>query len=381
MKKIILLFIASVISSEWSSAQITITSADLPQAGYTYLTNTDTTPSISLGTPSASSQNWNFSSLSSDYPSFPTFGLTSSTPYASAFSASNIYTYGPAAMFGGIYGGAPVGSQGMSKGHMFWSTGTTGYRIVGFRSDSGAYAGLNVFENPQELLIGTPSTYNTSFNNTARWELPVSNVNPSDPDTFYVSYLTKTLIADAWGSLTTPFSTFNNILRIHENLIKIDSAYYKQGSTVLYAMELMRDTSNNYLYLANGINYPAARVHADKNNIVKNVEYYSGFLLAGINDYSGYENTEIRVFPNPFSESTTLKINDHAALPTTAMNSGGIDDLKLHIYDALGKEVSPSVIHNPDGFVIQRGNLPSGFYLYKVVGNNGFIQTGKIIIR
>ena len=369
MRKTLLFFVIAFISTEWSSAQINITSADLPQAGYTYFTYTDTTPAISLGTPGASFQTWNFNSLTADYPSFPTFGLTSSTPYASAFSASNIYTYGPAAMFGGIYGGAPVGSQGMSKGHMFWSTGTTGYRIVGFRSDSGAYAGINVFENPQELLIGTPCSYNTSFNNTARWELPVSNVNPSDPDTFYVNYVTKTLVADAWGSLTTPYSTFDSVLRIHEHLVKIDSIYYKQGTTVLYSMELMRGTSNNYLYLANGINYPAARVHADQNNSVISVEYYHGFLLNSINDYSGYSAREISVFPNPFSLETRVKITNNSAI------------LMLRIFDAVGNEVSPSVIRNSEGFVIQRDNLPSGFYLYKVTGNEGFIQTGKIIIQ
>jgi len=372
MKKIILLFVAAVFFAEESSAQITITSADLPQAGYTYLTNTDTTPSISLGTPSANSQSWNFSSLTSDYPSVPTFGLTSTTPYSSIFSASNIFTYGPAAWFGGIYGGAPVGSQGMAKGHMFWKTDNTGYRIVGFRSDSGTYAGINVIENPMELLIGTPCTYNTSFSNTARWELPVGNVNQADPDTFYVSHISKTLTADAWGSLTTPYSTFNNILRVHEYLIKIDSAYYKSGTTVVYSMELMRDTSNNYLYLANGINYPAARVHSDKNNIVKNVEYYNGFILAGINDHSDFGNNEVRNFPNPFSEETTLKIMDLAV---------GVKEYKLMLYDAFGKEVSPSIVRCSEGFKIHRGNLPSGFYLYKVVGNAGLIQTGKIIVE
>lgn len=372
MKKTILLIATAVFLTEGSSAQITITSADLPQAGYTYMTYTDTTPSISLGTPGANSQNWNFSALTPDYPSVPTFGLTSTTSYASIFPSSNLFTYGPAAMFGGIYGGAPVGSQGMGKGHMFWKTDITGYRIVGFRADSGTYAGINVIENPQELLIGTPATYNTSFSNTSRWELPIGNVNQADPDTFYVSHTTKTLTADAWGSLTTPYSTFNSVLRVHEYLIKTDSAYYKSGTTVVFSMELMRDTSNNYLYLANGINYPAARVHATKNNTVKNVEYYSGFLLSSINDNSGNGNMEVRNFPNPFSDETTLKLMDSAT---------GITDLQLKIVDALGKEVSPVVIRNSEGFKIHRGNLSAGFYLYKVLGNGDVLQTGKIIVQ
>ena len=149
-------------------SQITITGANLPQSGFTYFTSTDTTPAISLGTPSSNSQAWNFSSLLTDYPSVPTYGSTSWTPYAAAFPTSNIYTYGPAALYSSLFGGAPVSSQGMNNGYMFWKSDNTGFWAVGFRADSGTYAGINVNYNPGELLIGVPCTYGNSFNNTGR---------------------------------------------------------------------------------------------------------------------------------------------------------------------------------------------------------------------
>ena len=371
MKKITLALTSLFISAQWSAAQITITSADLVQAGYIYLTSTDTTPTISLGTPSASSQNWNFNSLTQDYPSVPRFNLTSSTPYAGIFTASNLYTYGPAALFGGFAGGAPVGSQGMSKGYMFWSTSISGYKIIGFRADSGSYAALNVFVNSPELLIGTPCTYNTSFNNISRWEVPVSTVNSADPDTFYAHYVTKTLISDAWGSLTTPYGTFSNILRVHEHIVTVDSAYDRIGATVYYSMELTRDTSNNYLYLANGINYPAARVHADKNNVVKSVEYYKGFLIDGVNDNFNASLSTVRIFPNPLTDKTTVELLSDVS---------NVKKYTLEIFNSLGMKVNEYQLTERETF-LNDITLPSGLYFYKVSGKDITTQTGKIIVQ
>ncbi len=286
-----------------SFAQITITGANLPQAGYTYFTDTDTTPSISLGTPGATAQAWNFTSLTSDYPSVPTYGLTSWTPYASAFPTSNVYTYGPAAMYSGLAGGAPVGSQGMSKGYMFWQIDNTGFWTVGFRQDSGTHANVNFYYNPKELLIGAPCTYGNSFNNNSRWELPM-NVNSMDVDTYYVSRTVKTITCDAWGSLTTPFGNFPDVIRQHEYVIKYDSVYAKFGTTVVSALELMRDTSNNYVYLSDLINYPASMVHADKNNVVKRVEWYSG-VITNVQSVSKTEN-ELNIFPNPVTDGKVM---------------------------------------------------------------------------
>jgi hypothetical protein len=366
MKTQITLVIGSWLLAGSLSAQITITGADLPQAGYTYLTSTDTTPTISLGSPSASSQVWNFTTLSQDYPSSPTYGATSSTPYASAFAASNIYTYGPAAMYGSFFGGAPVSSQGMNKGYMFWKTDNTGFWIVGFRADSGSFANKNVLENPQELLIGMPATYTTTpFNTTARWTLSM-NANPADVDTLYANHVTKTLTTDAWGSLTTPGGSFPNVLRIHEHLVKIDSAYAILGSTVIGALELYRDTLNNYIFMANNIHYPACIVHADKNNAVQTVEYYYATVANGIEEYSS--GNSVVVFPNPSSAKFSVQ-------------SPGFKVKSFEIYNLLGECVGKeALINEQESISCDLRSQPDGMYFLTVRNERGDIMQGKLSI-
>jgi hypothetical protein len=79
-------------------------------------------------------------------------------------------------------------------------------------------------------------------------------------------------------------------------------------------------------------------------------------------------NTEITIFPNPFSTQTTIMINDASQIKTYA----------LIIYNVLGKEVINTNIAKQLN-TIEMGNLPSGIYFYKVIGNDKVIQSGKLI--
>jgi hypothetical protein len=370
MKKLYI-FIIAVIPALWSTAQINITLADLPRAGYTYFTATDTTCNILLGSPSASSQHWDFTTLTPDYSSSPSFDLTANTAYAAAFAASNIHTFGPAALFGGFFGTAPVNLVGMSTGNMFWKTDSSGYWIVGFRAETGVFSNTNVFENPMELLIGTPCTYSNAFNNNSRWELPVSNSHPADADTFYVNTNSKTLVADAFGSLTTPFSNYPNILRIHETLVRVDSSYLKLAGVTIFSIELYRDTSNNYIYLANGINYPAAKVHADKYNVVQSAEYYLGYLpYIGIDENPITKDEHSSVFPNPTNGKFQLAVS-------------GMNIRSVAVYDILGKNIFTSTdfdaVTTPN---IDLSFASKGIYFVRFLTDDATkFRTEKIVIE
>ncbi len=351
-----------------ATAQITITETDLPQAGNTYLVYTDTTPSIALGTPSATAQSWNFTSLSPDYPSVPTYGYTSWTPYASAYPASNIYTYGPAALYSSLAGGAPVGSQGMSKGYMFWRTDYSGFHIIGFRADSGSYSQVNVQDNPSELLIGTPATYGTAFNNTGAWTFPM-NINPADYDTFYTSRTVKTLTSDAWGDLTTPSGYYPAVLRIHEHYVKTDSVYVRFNNILVYSMEVLRDTANNYIYMANGLHYPVSIVHADAADSVSSVEYYSGVFTSVAQESPRTMSAE--VYPNPLTDRCII------GLPG---NFAGNGTVQLVVSDLAGRVVR-NENHAANSFIeFEAGELPAGIYTYVIINNGGEKISGKLNI-
>jgi hypothetical protein len=76
-------------------------------------------------------------------------------------------------------------------------------------------------------------------------------------------------------------------------------------------------------------------------------------------------------YPNPFSEMTTLVLNGPER----------ITDGELRLYTLSGKEVRREKLHNPaaDGFVIYRGNLAAGVYLYVIKSGNA-VGNGKLVV-
>jgi hypothetical protein len=277
MKKLLISLIA-IICFFAANAQITITDADLPQPGSAAIVSNDTTTIVDIGVASASSQAWNFTGLLNHYPKYAIYSPTAPyQQYATDFPGSNIYTWGPSIFFTSYYGSAPVYSPGW--GYMYWKTDMAGFHIVGFRGDAGGnYGYMNVHENPQELLMGAPATYGIQFPDSARWVVKLDR-NHADTDSIYKSILKKTLTCDAFGTLTTPsphLGNTYNVLRVHEYVIIVDSIEARvavMGDTLTIPIWQYKDTLNNYYFWANGIHYPVAIVHCDKNNNVKDVEY------------------------------------------------------------------------------------------------------------
>jgi len=91
-----------------------------------------------------------------------------------------------------------------------------------------------------------------------------------------------------------------------------------------------------------------------------------------------FEGSDVLIYPNPFNTSATIRIYDFA--PSTR---GTIYDFVL--YDILGREVLVSELRTPNSR-LERGNLQSGMYFYKVTGDKGqgtrdIIGAGKIVIE
>lgn len=82
------------------------------------------------------------------------------------------------------------------------------------------------------------------------------------------------------------------------------------------------------------------------------------------------EQTTVLVFPNPFSQYATVKIE------------GPISDrFMFRLYDATGRVVQIMEIEGQKEFQIERGNLIQGMYLYQIESEGDLIDAGKLIIR
>ena len=78
----------------------------------------------------------------------------------------------------------------------------------------------------------------------------------------------------------------------------------------------------------------------------------------------------VKVFPNPFGEETTLQIdNKH------------YEELRLEVYDLMGRKVKSVQAFDTNQVVLKRGNMEQGVYFYRLQGDQQVISTGKIQVK
>ena len=84
-------------------------------------------------------------------------------------------------------------------------------------------------------------------------------------------------------------------------------------------------------------------------------------------------NINVRVYPNPFTTSTTFEIFG-------AQNTAG---LRFELYNVVGEKVRVVEHTNAPTFVFDRPEMASGIYIYKIVDYVGYnlMAAGKIIIN
>jgi len=81
------------------------------------------------------------------------------------------------------------------------------------------------------------------------------------------------------------------------------------------------------------------------------------------------EGIDIKIYPNPFSSSTTLITN-------TILNNAN-----LVIYNILGQELKTLKNISGTQITINRGNLADGLYFYTLTQDNRILATGKLIAK
>lgn len=331
----------------------TITSANFPNPGEIWVEFMDSTGSlITLGSTGAG-QTWNYGSSFnvSDTSAINFRALSDAPAYMNAqsiFSTSEML----------------VLDDAVDSSATFFETNATGFYFDGLY-DHGLFVdttiGLNqnhVDFNPNRLIIPAPFSINDTRNNNARFGLTfsTSGITVNARTTFVQSFE-----ADASGVLTTPFGTFNDVLRIKEYTYSVDTTTYTPP--LLPADISFYDTSITYQY-----------VHANSHCLLMTLEinpvslqpegasYYDPIVLVG-----EQENASIPVtmYPNPASEAFFL---NHIRSNST-----------IQIFDVAGKLIKDQYLGGLESNIkVNTADMPAGFYFFSI-GNpkNGNYYNGK----
>jgi len=85
---------------------------------------------------------------------------------------------------------------------------------------------------------------------------------------------------------------------------------------------------------------------------------------------AGKTDKEILFYPNPFTSSLNITINEESQLK----------NCEVRIYNILGEQVIQRII-TKQTTTLETGTLRTGLYFYKAIDNGKTIQSGKLISR
>ena len=316
-------------------SQPTITSTDLPFAGFYFTTGTDSTYNAAIPAGGAN-QNWNYSSLVNLLTDTAGFMPATGTPYAATFSGSNLSGY-----------------DRETNSYSYFTANSTGFFIDGFGSSGG-----NFVLNPGQCFVPVPFTFGNTSTNVAR-----NIVDTMYTDTSGTTYTVRNIInitshfnADGYGSLTLPNAVYQNTLRVRITETRYDSLYALVGPVYI----LIRSSATQFTYFRwfehGG---QASYLLGIKADSLGNNALSSEYLMASavLQVPKTESNHQLTIYPNPAVDQITL-------------NRGSNSEPGLiSIYTSNGQLVFEQTWNSDDELTLDLKCFAGGYYILNFKSN------------
>lgn len=342
--------------------QITITSANLPGAGESFIVSQSIDFQIDYASTGADYQ-WNFSNLSylnqtsrehnsmSGVPLFINlaYGPFASSNYRATYHAP--FTDLPINQFGNIL---PVQFGDVNQ---YTRKTTQRLTLVGY-SASVSGQGVPIKSDTIETKYIFPLNYGDNYVSRGYTQLDLSAppLNMLGIDARWVQTRKRSTVVDGWGEITTPFGTFD-VLRVQHKIEETDSIEY-DGFSFGLDIPVMYE----YEWLSDEEKIPVMKIVTTEilgNETIISIEYRDF-------DYVGLESleaTELLVYPNPVTDELAISWKE------------GQKSVRIyHINGTMVKDFSfEGAIHK-----INTSDLSSGMY-YVVIDNGGEVITKSFV--
>jgi hypothetical protein len=367
MKKLItILLIASFSGS--ATAQITITNADMPNTGDTLrVSEASVLTPVDLSLTGANFT-WDFSGLLPVAQDIDTFVSVGSTPTLLAIYFVNLSINTNRANIAALGTNNPLAAQlPVSDVYSFFYENSSLFQQVGFGATIGG-TGVPLGYGNKDIIYNFPLNFNDQDSSNSDYSLSV-------PGTVYAEGNQKRVnFVDGWGSLTTPYGTFN-ALRMKSTLTGQDSVYLDSTAT---GFSTARPLIREYKWLANGERIPVLQINTAEVfgvEAISSIRYRDSLRVnVGLPPVSALQTNPV-LFPNPNSgENVFAMIN--LVKPAA---------VKIDICAVDGHLVNSSVIQLSAGvqnIAIRSSDLQldAGVYMVRFL-LEGEAKTVKMVVR
>ncbi|HEX8515089.1 MAG TPA: T9SS type A sorting domain-containing protein [Bacteroidia bacterium] len=321
--------VPGLLCSGLCAAQITITAADIANAGDTLRVSTLSTTQGINHTLTGPGYTWDFSSLQPDMQRFEKFDAPSAfpSPYNLLFNPANT-SYGKVNYqnIGSVFPGFSIDADYdfFKETAVMLRQNGIGYVLNGIPVPMNYSMPDTIYEFPVEFGDTTSGDY--KFSTPSFAAIPF----------YYGEVGHRESVVDGWGDLITPFGTFPS-LRVRAVITATDSLYI---DTLGFGVSIPRPPRFEYKWLAAGSKVPLLQVDATDaggSEIVTGVFYRDSVRnvpQVGIQEI--YTMSGFSVSPNPCSETAVINysLNGYAKVKISISNTLGqvvsvISDEKL----------------------------------------------------
>ncbi len=341
MKKPLLFALSLLGSAAASQAQITLNAAThMPQADTVYYMSFIDTSANPMMPTTGASVNWNYTTVVASGPTpLSYFGCI---PQADCPSYSNA----------DLINGSPADSS-----FQYFKTGTTTFQNTGTSAPDLSVKFTNALD-----VYRFPLTYNTQYADAASGTATTSQA--PFPLTMNAS---DSVLGAGYGSLTTPVSTYSNVLLVRSN-VRIKATLFLQP---LFETHVVR-----YEWFETASRYPVMSI-----NYTYSIDSNGGETLAGVagsyfdpnatavSTVSAVEN--FRLAPNPSTGNTRVEI------PASFNSREG----SIVVTDLTGKAVFSQSLNGATSVQISTEGWAKGLYLVRLQNAEGKMLMNKLSVQ
>ena len=231
----------------------------------------------------------------------------------------------------------------------FFLKKNTYFRKAGFGAKINDITMPIKYDNP-ELYFNLPLTYGTNGHSVSTFGISIPDMG------YYGQTIERQHMADGYGTIITPFGSYNAI-RVKTSIDITDTIFYEQLN---FGISTKRPTIYEYFWLTNQLNNYVAKVSVQGLN--KSIEIY-------------YNPAEVKYTPDSNTISFYPSITNKEIIIITDNK-----DLLINIRDVLGKIIIKQSISNQKKHSINIESLKPGIYILSIYEKGSKnILTQKII--
>jgi hypothetical protein len=361
MQKFTLVLFLLLAICSFSFGQITIDDNDLMNAGDTFRVSIASNQQYqtSVLAPTGANQTWDFSSLVPISQTIDTFidVATANLLYLVTYSnfgfnanRANIVQQNT----GGINLPLPVTLDNPAT---FYYKGASNFRSPGTGVELSGLATALPYDTEKDTIYKFPLNFNDTDSGAVAASLSIPGLGS------YNTTQKRLWLADGWGTLITPYGTFD-VLRVKAKLTGRDSLADTSG----FGFAIPRPETMVYRWLGKNQGIPLLEIQTTKNfNVVaiSSVRYRDNFTPVLSSMVQNENLFNVGLYPNPCKgDYFTLRFAMHHAA-----------DVTVSVYALTGKLVNTKT-YNADEFTEQlivhrfEHKLSTGSYLVKVISES-----------